>query len=160
MRRQLKKKDKTFDESIKRKLNKQNITQPFDKLPEHKQIEIYKSIIESSGKSNEQVNMGMSIAKNFAKGFAVLTVAYATYDIYVSENKSKAIISNSATIGGGIFGGSVGAWAGLVCGPYAFVCVPAFGVLGSIGGGYLGNKSVNDWISDEINSLLKEFNLE
>ncbi len=152
----IKEKGQTFDESIQGKLVKQDITQPFDRLPEHKQLEIYKSIIESSGKSNKKVNAGMSIAKNFA----VLTVAYATYDIYISENKYKAIISNSATIGGGIFGGGVGAWAGLICGPYALVCVPAFGVLGSVGGGYLGNKTVNDWISDKIDSLLKEFNLE
>ncbi|TQR58164.1 hypothetical protein DMC01_07930 [Campylobacter troglodytis] len=156
----VKEKGQTFDEAIKGKLNKQNIIQAFDKLPEYKQLKIYKSIIKSSGKSNETLNAKISIAKNFAKGFAVLTVGYATYDLYVSENKFEAIISNGATIGGGIFGGSVGAWTGLICGPYAFMSVAALGFLGSVGGGYLGDKFVNDYIKDKIDSLLKEFNLE
>lgn len=101
----VKEKGQTFDESIEKKLNKQNIIQAFDKLPKYKQLEIYKSIIKSSGKSNKTVNTKISIAKDFA----VLTVGYATYDLYVSENKFEALISNSTSIGGGIFGGSVGA---------------------------------------------------
>lgn len=51
-------------------------------------------------------------------------------------------------------------WAGLICGPYAFVCVPAFGGLGVVGGGYLGHTVVNEWFDDEINALLKEYNLD
>ena len=53
-----------------------------------------------------------------------------------------------------------GAWIGLICGPYAFVCVPAFGILGATSGGYLGNRVVNEWFDDEINTLLKEYNLD
>ena len=82
------------------------------------------------------------------------------YDLYVSENKTKVIISHSATIGGGFAGGGLGVWAGFVCGPYAFVCVPIFGAFGVAGGGYLGDKIVNEWFDDEINALLKEYNLD
>lgn len=102
----------------------------------------------------------MSMLKNFARGVVALSLAYLIYDLYVSENKTKTIISNSATIGGGILDGSMGAWVGLICGPYASVCVPAFGIIGAGSGGYLVDKVVNEWFDEEINALLREYNLD
>lgn len=152
----IKNKGKTFEEMLEKKSGKVD----FHILSEQEQIKIYKEIIESSGKSSEKVNAKISMVKNFARGIVVFSIGYLVYDLYVSENKTKAIISHSATIGSGFVGGGLGAWAGLACGPYAFVCVPAFGALGAAGGGYLGDKIVNEWFDDEINALLKEYNLD
>ena len=152
----IKSRGKTFEEMIEKKIKDLS----FEQLTKQEQTKVFEEIIESSGKSNEKVNAKISMVKNFARGIIVFSIGYLIYDLYVSENKARVIISHSATIGGGFVGGSLGMWAGLICGPYAFVCVPTFGGLGVVGGGYLGHTVVNEWFDDEINALLKEYNLD
>ena len=156
----IKSRGKTFEEMIEKKIKDLSYNKPFEQLTKQEQTKVFEEIIESSGKSNEKVNAKISMVKNFARGIIVFSIGYLIYDLYVSENKARVIISHSATIGGGFVGGGLGMWAGLICGPYAFVCVPTFGGLGVVGGGYLGHTVVNEWFDDEINALLKEYNLD
>ncbi|BBB20365.1 hypothetical protein [Helicobacter cinaedi] len=156
----IKSRGKTFEEMIEKKIKDLSYNEPFEQLTKQEQTKVFEEIIKSSGEPNKKINVKMLIAKNFARGIIVFSIGYLIYDLYVSENKARVIISHSATIGGGFMGGGLGAWAGLACGPYAFVCVPTFGALGAAGGGYLGHTVVNEWFDDEINALLKEYNLD
>ncbi|BAM32718.1 conserved hypothetical protein [Helicobacter cinaedi CCUG 18818 = ATCC BAA-847] len=156
----IKSRGKTFEEMIEKKIKDLSYNKPFEQLTKQEQTKVFEEIIKSSGEPNKKINVKMLIAKNFARGIIVFSIGYLIYDLYVSENKARVIISHSATIGGGFVGGGLGMWAGLICGPYAFVCVPTFGGLGVVGGGYLGHTVVNEWFDDEINALLKEYNLD
>lgn len=134
----IKSRGKTFEEMIEKKIKDLSYNKPFEQLTKQEQTKVFEEIIKSSGKSNEKVNAKISMVKNFARGIIVFSIGYLIYDLYVSENKARVIISHSATIGGGFVGGG----------------------LGVVGGGYLGDKIVNEWFDDEINVLLKEYNLD
>ncbi|GAD20191.1 hypothetical protein [Helicobacter fennelliae] len=134
----IKSRGKTFEEMIEKKIKDLSYNKPFEQLTKQEQTKVFEEIIKSSGKSNEKVNAKISMVKNFARGIIVFSIGYLIYDLYVSENKARVIISHSATIGGGFVGGGLGVG----------------------GGGYLGDKIVNEWFDDEINVLLKEYNLD
>ncbi|RDU65733.1 hypothetical protein CQA53_06150 [Helicobacter didelphidarum] len=84
---------------MKKQSSKLGIKEEFNKLSQPQQLNIYKNIIKVAGSSNTKVNKFVSIFKGFGRGVVVFSIGY----IYITENKAKAIILNSATIGSGYY---------------------------------------------------------
>lgn len=117
---------------------KKKFSSPFTRLSANQEKEVYLEVIEAAGRSRPKVNAAAVKMSRLGKGFVVLTIGIAVYNIATAENKTEAVIREGATIGGGMLGGAAGgAAAGLLCGPGAPICsgVGIFvgGALGALG---------------------------
>jgi len=120
---------------------------PFLKLNPDQQNKVYLEIIESAGRQDPKFNSAATKMSRVTKGFAVLTVGIAVYNVTTAEDKVEAAAREGVTIGGSIVGGmATGATTGLICGPGAPICS---GVLVFVGGalGALGANLAFDWFT-------------
>lgn len=143
---QLKAKGKTLGELLEYYAKKKFSTS-FTRLNTAQQNKVYLEVIEAAGRSRPKVNAAAVRMSRLGKGFAVLTIGIAVYNITTAEDKVEATAREGVTIGGGILGGmGAGAATGLVCGPGAPVCST---VLVFVGGalGAFGADLAFDWFS-------------
>lgn len=136
----MKKNGRTLEELLEY-YAKKKFSQPFSKLSGTQQNKVYLEVIEAAGRSRPTANAAALKMSKVGKGFVVLTIGIAAYNIYTAEDKVKATVKEGATIGGGVAGGALGgAAAGLICGPGAPICsgVGIFvgGALGALGVDY------------------------
>jgi hypothetical protein len=109
--------------------------QSFTNLSAANQNKVYLEIIDGSDRPRPSMSLAASKYSKLGRGFLVVTVGIAIYNIAVAEDKSKASAREGVIIGGGFAGGAAGgALAGLACGPGAPVCV----TVGVFVGGALG----------------------
>lgn len=131
--RALKAKGLDLDELVER-YSQRRFSKTFDSLTEAEQGKVYLDIVDSSGRSNPNVNARVRRLGVAAKGLWVLTACLATYNIATAENKTKQTGREAANIGGGFGGGAAGgAVAGIWFGPVGVaVGVVVGGALGAI----------------------------
>jgi hypothetical protein len=107
----------------------------FADLTKAQRRQVFKAIIESSGKSRPSVTARMPRWRMVGRGLLLFTVAIATYNVWTAENKVHAGLKEGIVLGGGVVGGAVaGAATGLVCGPGAPICSTALFIVGGIMG--------------------------
>jgi hypothetical protein len=135
---------KTLEELVQKGAS-ENFAKDFTLLSEAERDVVYLKVIESAGRSRPSMNASAVLFGRLGKGFLVLSIGLAVYDIATAEDKVKAVVKEGSSAGVGILGGMAGgAAAGLVCGPGAPVCV-TIGVF--VGGaiGALGADFAVDW---------------
>jgi hypothetical protein len=118
----------------------------FEQLKESEQNQVFLGIVESAGRSRPSVTLRVARLGKLGKGFIVLTIALAVYNIATADDKVEATAREVGDASAGFLGGAAGgALAGLACGPGAPVCVTV-GVF--VGGalGALGMDFTFDWI--------------
>jgi hypothetical protein len=106
---------------------------------------VYLEVVKSAGRARPSATANALLFGRLGKGFLVLSIGVAIYDIATAQDKVKATVKEGTSAGAGILGGMAGgAAAGLVCGPGAPVCVTV-GVF--VGGalGALGADIAVDW---------------
>lgn len=113
----------------------------FTSLSVANQNQVYLEIIDSSGRPRPSMNAAAKKYSKLGRGFLVVTIGVAIYNISVAEDKLKATVREGAVVGGGFAGGAAGgALAGLACGPGAPVCVTVGvligGAIGALGADY------------------------
>lgn len=134
MSESLKKTGKTLPELIGKYTNDLYGNVNFQTLTIQQQNNVYKAIVESSGRSRPAVNAKMRNFSRAGKGLIIFSLAISTYNILTAEDKTSAIKREAVVTGSGVMGGIVGGGAaGLVCGPAAPVCV----TIGAFVGGTL-----------------------
>ena len=107
----------------------------FSELSETQRNRIWLEIVESSARPNAPVTAKTVKLNRLGKGLIVFSVGIAVYNIATSDDKAKATANEGVSVLGGIAGGAtVGAAAGLVCGPGAPVCVTLGVFIGGIAG--------------------------
>lgn len=130
----LKKTGLTFTE-LADKYTRINFGTSFSSLSTANQNKVFLDIIDSSGRPRPAINASARKLSKLGRGFIVVTVGIAVYNITTAENKAQATAREGVIIGGGLAGGAAGgAAAGLACGPGAPLCV----TLGVFIGGALG----------------------
>jgi hypothetical protein len=99
------------------------------------QNKVYLEIIDSSGRPRPSMNAAARRFSKLGRGFLVVTIGVAVYNIALAEDKVKATAREGVIIVGGFAGGAAGgAVAGLACGPGAPICI----TVGVFVGGALG----------------------
>lgn len=160
----MKKDGRTFDEMVEKKIKDLKYNKPFEQLTSKEQMEVYKEIIKSSGKDNKKVSSITTGFKYFGRFLVIVSFGAFAYDIYLAENKAKATISGGAVFGGGLLGGSAGGAVGYAVCPFTgwfFVgCIMGMSGVGAYFGAEVGDFIVNDYFSKEVDSFLKEHNLD
>jgi hypothetical protein len=117
----------------------------FDSLSDAEKNRVWLEIIEASGRPRPAMNIKAQRLARVGRGFIVLSVGIAVYNVATAEDQSRQAVKEGATAGAGVLGGmGGGALAGLACGPGAPVCV-AVGVF--VGGALaaLGADFAFDW---------------
>ena len=100
----------------------------FDSLTTAEKNRVWLEIIEASGRQRPSFNLKAARLAKVGRGFVVLSVGIAVYNVVTAEDPNRQVLKEGATAGAGILGGmGGGALAGLACGPGAPVCV-AIGV--------------------------------
>jgi hypothetical protein len=96
----------------------------FDSLSDAEKNRVWLEIIEASGRQRPSFNIKAVRLAKLGRGFVVLSVGIAVYNVATAEDQSRQVVKEGATAGAGILGGmGGGALAGLACGPGAPVCV-------------------------------------
>jgi hypothetical protein len=96
----------------------------FDSLSPAEKNRVWLEIIEASGRQRPSFNVKAARLARVGRGFIVLSVGIAVYNVATAEDQSRQLVKEGATAGAGILGGmGGGALAGLACGPGAPVCV-------------------------------------
>jgi hypothetical protein len=96
----------------------------FDSLADAEKNRVWLEIIEGAGRQDPRFNTKAARLARVGRGFIVLSLGIAVYNITTAEDQSRQIVKEGATAGAGILGGmGGGALAGLACGPGAPVCV-------------------------------------
>ncbi len=114
---------------------------PYSSLrSERAQGKVFLTIIESSGVSNDGFNRTSKILGVTGKALVVASVGLIIYNVYQADDKAKAIEREATSLALGTALGYAGGAVGTLCGPAAFVCVPAGvfigGALGAVGAEY------------------------
>ena len=122
-------------EELANKYARQTYNKPFSSLTAHQKNKVFLDIIESSGRPRPSMNLAAKRFSALGRGFLLVTMGVAVYNIVSAEDKAKATKREGMVLGGGFAGGAAGgAIAGLACGPGAPVCV----AIGVFIGGALG----------------------
>ncbi len=117
------------------KYSQNKYSKSFLRLSSFQKNQVYLEIIESSGRPRPSANAASLKYTKLGRGFLIVTLGVAVYNIAVAEDKVKATAREGVIVGGGFAGGAAGgALAGLACGPGAPVCV----TVGVFVGGALG----------------------
>lgn len=112
----------------------------FDKLSESRKVDVFKEIIESAARPNKRVDKWTRVAGGAGRSLVLITLGILIYDIYLAEDKQRAILHGGSVAGGAFAGGRIGGIAaaavcistGWFC---AFVVILA-GVVAGAGAGY------------------------
>jgi hypothetical protein len=96
----------------------------FDSLSTAEKNRVWLEIVEASGRQRPAFNVKAARLAKIGRGFIVLSVGIAVYNVVTAEDQGRQAVKEGATAGAGILGGmGGGALAGLACGPGAPVCV-------------------------------------
>lgn len=126
---------------------------PFSALSPNEKSTVYYEIIEAAGRDNAKFTTKVKKLRIMGKVGILITGVLATYEILSADNKMKETVRQGMIIGGGALGGFLaGLGASAICGPGAPVCAIAVVLIGSIGGGLLG-----ETVADTFDEELEEF---
>ena len=151
--RNLKSGGKALETLVNEKVSKLFPGKQFTDLAKAERRQIFKAIIESSGRSRPSVTARIPRWRLAGRGLLLFTVAISTYNIWTAENKVHAGLKESIVLGSGAAGGALaGAATGLVCGPAAPFCSTALFIVGGIMGALAGGAA-----ADHYDTELLEF---
>jgi 23S rRNA maturation mini-RNase III len=118
--------------------------QKFSDLTPKQKDEVYKTIIDASGRDRPKFTSATKKMKIMGRVCILVTGVLAVQAVYSAENRPKETIRQGAIIGGGAVGGAAGGLAASAfCGPGAWVCAIGFILLGGISGGFIADKAVD-----------------
>lgn len=118
----------------------------FSSLTQADKNRVWLEIVDASGRPRPAMNLKAARLAKVGRGFILVSVAFAVYNVATAENKGRQVVKEGVTAGAGVLGGMAGgAAAGMACGPGAPVCV-AVGVF--VGGAMaaLGADLTFDWL--------------
>lgn len=99
----------------------------FESLSQGNKNRVWKEIVAASGRPKASVNTSAKILGAVGKGFVVVTVSLALYNIISAEDKTRATAKEAVVIGSSLGGMVAGGYvASLACGPGAFICAAAW----------------------------------
>jgi len=81
----------------------------FEQLSQSEKEAIWREIIASSGKTNEEYNLKLRRYRAAGRTLAVFTVSVAVYNIYTSDDKARETAKQATGISAGIAGGAMAA---------------------------------------------------
>lgn len=145
----------SFESLIARKMQQNNFSGKFENLSLEQKIKVYRDIIDSSKSTRKSVNDKMPYYRFFGYAFIVITMAYVGYDLYYSDDKLKAAVRHTNTIGFGLLGGSVGMAMAVDTCDINPICYAGFALLGSLIGSSVGNL-----VNNATDFILKKYGYE
>ena len=135
--------------------SKDKFSKPFSSLSQSEKNAVYYEIIESSARDNVTFTAKTKKLKIMGKVGILVTGALAAYEIVNADNKPKETVRLGLILSGGAVGGLMaGLGVSSICGAGAPICAMAVVLLGSVGGGLIGEAVANTF-DEELEEFSK-----